>query len=56
MGLVKMGPGLGHVTTSLGGWASGWVGAGGIWIKTKLSPSWVKLSWPAWDELGKNDI
>ena len=30
--------------------------AGEMGIKTKLSPSWVKLSGPAWAELGKNII
>ena len=28
------------------------MGAGGMGIKTKLRPRWVKVSWPAWDEHG----
>ena len=32
------------------------MGAGGMRIKTKLSPSWVKLSRSTWAELGKRVI
>ena len=44
---------VGHFTTSLVWWVGGWVGAGGMGVKTKPSPAklkfWLSISllfWP----------